>query len=91
MQGSLLTNENMTATVASKEHLEEVKRVFQMMQNMQQECMIMETQRDRAIEDLKTQQHRWQHEHQQSEELWQAKCRAKDYEVAELRDLLADN
>ena len=91
LQGSLLTNENMTATVASKEHLEEVKRVFQLMQQMQQECKIAETQRDRAIEELNTAKHRWEQEQLQNEELWQAKMRAKEYEVAELRDLLADN
>ena len=54
MQGSLLTNNEMfTATAQSKEHLEEVKKLFQMVHQLQIDLQEAESQRARAIDDLK--------------------------------------
>ena len=40
LQGSLLTNEVFTNTAQSKEHLEEVKKMFQLMQQLQSDLQI---------------------------------------------------
>ena len=42
-----------TATAQSKEHLEEVKKLFQMVHQLQIDLQEAESQRARAIDDLK--------------------------------------
>lgn len=79
-----------TATAQSKEHLEEVKKLFQLVNQLQVEVQEAQNQKALAIEDLKQAREMHEMDIQHVKDVCNSKLRAKDYELDEMKMLLKD-